>query len=300
MFANIKQKKQLKSASRKFNVTGEKITKAVIFTVLAVYAVSLLYPFLWMFYNSFKDIGDWRVNVNGLPTKWIFANYSQNLFTYKSAISGFNIPQMFLLSIGLTLAGTFLTVFFSTSAAYVVSKYDFWGKKLLYSIAVFVIVVPIVGTLPAKLQIMQSLGLYDNLVGMLFLYSSAFGMNFILLHGYFANISWSYAEAAFIDGASDVDVFFRIMLPMGKGAVIAVAILQSIGIWNDYSTPLLFLPSMTTLAVGLDELQKSAIGTADYPTLFAAITVAVLPVITLFIAFQKTIIANTVAGGLKG
>ncbi len=269
-----------------------------IFLVFVVYGMTLLYPFLWFLANSFKDKTEWLTNKFGLPAAFTFRNYTSNVFQY-SASTGYTIAEMFPLSIFITVTGTVLSVMFSSMAAYVVSKYRFVGRQLIYSVAIFVIVVPLVGTLPAKIQIMQFMQLYDTIPGLLFLYSGAFGLNFVLMHGFFESLSWSYAEAATIDGANDFDIFFKIMLPLSKGPIVSVAILQMISIWNDYSTPLIFLPSMTTLAVGLNELQTACMGKYDYPSMFAAIIIATTPVIVLFICFHRTIIANTVAGGLK-
>ena len=280
-------------------VETSKIIVWIIFFVFLVYAITLIYPFVWFLFNSFKDKTEWLTNKFSLPGSPTFKNYTTNVMQYTSS-TGYNIAQMFSLSLVITLVGTVLAVLASCMAAYVVSRYDFKAKQVIYAIAVFVIVVPLVGTLPAKIQLMQTIGLYDTLPGLFFLYSGAFGLNFILLHGFFENISWSYAEAAYIDGANDFTVFFKVMLPLSKGPVVSVGILQLISIWNDYSTPLIFLPSMTTLAVGLDELQKACIGKYDYPSMFAAIVIATTPVIVLFACFQKTIIENTVAGGLKG
>jgi ABC-type glycerol-3-phosphate transport system permease component len=132
----------------------------------------------------------------------------------------------------------------------------------------------------------------------MFLYSGCFGFNFILLHGAFSTVSWTYAEAVEVDGAGRLTVFFRIMLPICKGPIVAVAVLQAIGLWSDYSAPFLFMRSTLTLAVGLQALQDEITG--NFPAMFSAIITAVLPMIILYGCFQKTIMKNTVAGGLKG
>jgi len=161
-------------------------------------------------------------------------------------------------------------------------------------------VVPLVGTLPALFRLMESLGLLNTFPGILILYSSSYGMSFLLLYGFFKSLSWSYAEAAFIDGAGHFGVFFRIMLPIAKPALIAVAIISGIGVWNDYGTPYIFLRDYPTLAVGIQEMVRRARFDQNFPVLFAAMLIAVTPIILLFAAFQKIIMANTIAGGLKG
>ena len=161
-------------------------------------------------------------------------------------------------------------------------------------------VVPIVGTLPAQVRFMEFLGLEDSVIGVLFLYSGAFGFNFILLNASFESVSWSYAEAAQMDGASHFGIFFKVMIPMCRGPIISCCVLQAIALWNDYSTPFLFMSSHKTLAVGLQSIQYELQIYGQYPLVFAAMIISIVPVLILFACFQKKIMENTVAGGLKG
>ncbi len=281
-------------AKRKFSVY--KTVKPVMFCVFVIYSISLLVPFGWMLMSSFKSVGEFNSgNIFGFPTEWTFGNIVDVM---SLEIEGQTIGNMLLMSVITTILGTVISVGLSTVSAYVVAKYNFPGKKLILGLAIFTMVVPIVGTLPAQVQMLETFGMMDSLVGVLFLYSGCFGFNFIMLHSSFQTISWSYAEAAQIDGANRFQIMFRIMLPLAKGPIIAICILQAIVLWNDYSTPFLFMSSHKTLAVGLQELQASH--TSEYPLVFSAVMVAVIPIVILFAIFQKTIIRNTVAGGLKG
>ena len=271
----------------------------IAFIVFALYSLSLLFPFIWMLLNSFRSVGEWQSIVNfkdfwGLPKTWDFSNYL-------TILKENNVFEMILYSVILTVLGTIVNVFFSACAAYVLAKYNFPGKKLIYGLAIFAMVVPIVGTLPAQVSFMEFLHLDDTVIGVLFLYSGAFGFNFILLYSSFSSVSWSYAEAAQMDGGGNFTIFFKVMIPMCKGPIISCCILQAIALWNDYSTPYLFLNSHPTLAVGLQQLQKEFIGQGGkYPLVFASMILSILPVLILYACFQKKIIENTVAGGLKG
>ena len=276
-----------------------KAIKWVVFVIFVLYALSLLTPFLWMFMSSFKSKGEYNLgNVFGFPTQWEFNNLLEVL---KFEIQGQAVWSMLLLSIATTVLGTVINIGLSAISAYCVSKYKFPGRKIIYGAAIFTMIVPIIGTLPAQVKMMENFHMMDSLVGVLFLYSGCFGFNFIMLYGAFETISWSYAEAAQIDGANRFQIMFRVMLPIAKGPIIALCILQSIIYWNDYSTPFLFMNSYKTLAVGLQSLQNEMINREqDYPMVFSAVMVAVIPIMVLFACFQKTIIKNTVAGGVKG
>ena len=273
-----------------------KVVKWIVFAIFVLYAISLLAPFLWMLLNTFKSNGEYNAgNFFGFPKEWKFDNIIEVL---KFEIQGQTVLSMLLMSIVTTVLGTVINVGLSAISAYCVAKYNFPGKKLILGAAIFTMVVPIVGTLPAQVKMMDFLRINNSLIGVLFLYSGCFGFNFIMLHSSFETISWSYAEAAQIDGANRFQILFRVMLPLAKGPIIAVSILQAIVIWNDYSTPFLFMGNLKTLGIGLQKLKTAAIG--NYPLQFAGVMVAVIPIAILFACFQKTIIKNTVAGGLKG
>ena len=289
------------NVSKKKNY-GLKIGMIIAFIIFALYSLSLLFPFVWMVINSLRDVNEWQQTVSfndywSLPKIWDFSNYSEIL---KTEIDGNSILSMIIYSVILTVGGTVINVFFSACAAYVIAKYEFPGKRIIFALAIFAMVVPIVGTLPAQVKFMETLGLDDSIVGVLFLYSGAFGFNFILLLSSFESISWTYAEAAQMDGAGHFGIFFKVMIPMCKGPIIACCILQAITLWNDFSTPFLFMNSTPTLAVGLQIIQEEFTSGGEYPLVFAAMIISILPVLILYACFQKKIIENTVAGGLKG
>ncbi len=287
--------------SHRFYSTPAKIILWVIFVIFSVYAFTLIFPFAWMFVNSFKTNQEFFTNVWALPQSFSFRNYTSVLgYNMQTSAGTFNITHMFLLSVGITLAATVINTLLSTMAAYVIARYKFRGRNLLYSVALFTLIMPIVGTLPAQFRLMQNLGLYNSIIGILILYSGSFGFTFFIMHGYFKNISPTYAEAAFVDGASDFQVFLRIMLPMAKPIMISLAIIYGIGIWNDYITPSIYLKNYPTLAVGIRYLTQTMVSTGAYAEMFATMIISIVPILAIFIAFRNTIMENMVAGGLKG
>ena len=272
--------------------------KWVVFIVFLIYAITLLFPFIWMIINSFRTGAEFDDNIFGWPKAFNGKNFIEVINT---KIDGQTIGNMILMSVIITVLGTFINVFLSAIAAYCVAKFKFPGRNVIYAVAIFTMIVPIVGTLPAQVQMMDLFHLSgeNGLLGVLFLYSGCFGFNFILLYSAFVSVSDSYIEAASIDGASRFKTFFKIVLPQAKGSIVACAVLQALALWNDYSTPLLYLPrGHTTLAVGLNSIQSEAQG--NYPMMFATMLIAIIPVLILYLIFQKKIIESTNAGGLKG
>lgn len=273
----------------------ERIILGIIFIIFTIYAISLVFPFAWSFVNSFKTSAEFFQvdSVWKLPETWMVSNYTNVLKQY-------DIGRMFLRSIYITVAGTVLAVLMSAATAYVVSKYQFKFRNVIYITAITVMVIPTVGSLSATFKLVTDIGLYNNMILFPIMYAGGFGFGFLLLYAYFKGISWTYAEAAFVDGASDFDVFFKVMLPQAKPALVALGIIQGINIWNDFFGPFMFIPEKKTLAVGLQDLVNIMQYRAEWPMMFAAMIISALPIIIVFIIFQKTIMENTVAGGLKG
>jgi len=278
---------------------SEKVLFVVMFIIFVIFAISFIFPFIWVIVNAFKPASEYVSNP-GLPTSWTFDNFIE-AFTYKStATRNYNIFQMLGMSVIIAGCGTVVTVFTSSCAAYVLAKYKFPGRSVIWAVVIFSLIVPIVGSLPSQIQLMKNLGLDGTIIGCIFLYSGGFGMNFMLLYSFFKSLSWTYVEAARIDGASDFRIFFQIIIPMAKGPIVAISIIQLIGLWNDYLTPSIYLPKMPTIAVGLKYLSDNMIQKGNYTMLFATIILTLLPIMILFMCFSKTIMENTSVGGLKG
>lgn len=277
-----------------------KLQKAVIglfFVLFVLYAVSLIFPFLWTLYNSFKTNREFFAEggVWSLPQQWLASNYVKVWNEY-------NMVTYFWNSIKLTAIGTAISVLSAAMASYIVAKYDFKLKRVIYITAISVMLIPAIGSISALYKFMNETGMYNTHFGIILLYSSGLGLNFIVLYGFFLGVSWSYAEAAFVDGASDWQVFTKVMIPQAMPALGAVSIITGIGLWNDYFTPWMFLADKDkfTLALGLRQIVLEQAYAADWPKMFAAMIVATVPILIVYGLFQKTLIENTVAGGLKG
>lgn len=290
---------------------SQKIVFGVMSGIFALYSFSLLAPFVWILINSFKDTSSFMesaINGGGMsfPKAWHFKNYYDALIGFKISVGSgdsakeVNLLIMFVNSIVFTATTTALEVFFSAATAYVLAKYNFPGKKIIFGMVLVSMVVPIVGTLPVMYQFMGDIHLRDTLPGLWVIYVSGFGFGFLLLNGHFKGVSWTYAEAAQIDGANSFQIFFKVMLPLSVPQLISLAIVTSITYWNDYGTPKIYMPSMPTVAVGLDSLMIEIKKTSNYPLMFSCMLVAITPILIVFCIFQKTIIENMVAGGIKG
>lgn len=191
-------------------------------------------------------------------------------------------------------------VIWPLAAGYILSKYDFKGKKLFMAVNLFVMTVPFVGTLPAALRLSKALGRYDNLLLQVVLAGNPFGFAFLLYYGAFKGISKTYSEAAFLDGASQFTVMFRIIVPMVLPTAVAQYLMSFITSWNDYMTVITWLPSYPNLAFGMFIFQTEAqrYG-AGMPHILSGFVIVAIPTSALWIAGQKLITSKMMVGGLK-
>ena len=271
--------------------TGETIVLWVVFILLALYAASLLYPFIYLFFGSFKGALEFRKNPLGMPENW-------NTKNYKLIFDNYNMGEMFFNSITLTFGNTIVSMLLSCMAAYVLSKYRFKCNEFVYTAVIVASMIPTVAALPATYKLMSDTGLMDSYVGMILLQCGAFGGSFMYLHAYFKGIPWSYAESAMLDGASELRVFFTIMIPLARKSILTFSIIRFLGFWNDYWLPSLFYSEHPTVAVGLSQISAKVANRND-PVLFAAMIISVVPVLIFYTAFQKQLMGNTIGGGLK-
>lgn len=278
---------------------AEKIIMWVAFAIFMLYAITLVYPFIWMLMNSFKNQVAFVQDVWGFPKEWMFSNYVE---VFNLEYKQFTLLQIFINTLFYTLVSASLTVLVPAFTAYVYSKYKFKLRALCMAIVIITISVPVVGGEAATLKILINLKLYNNWYwGLFIMAASGFGGNFLMIRAAIDNTSWTYAEAAFIDGASDLKVMIRIMLPMVTPIMTILFIMGLIGSWNGYMAVYLYCPSWPTIGIALKQFVDN-IGSADgsYPKVFSAMAITLLPVIILFLCFQKTIMNNFTLGGLKG
>ena len=285
-----------KSTEGYFKKRGkEKVFSWIVFVIFTIYVLSLLYPFVWILLNSFRDVKVFAANPNAFGGLTI-ANYKAALATTDDGTSMF---KMFFNSLLISTVSTLITVITSSCTAYIMSKFKFRGRSILYGVIIFSMILPIVGSTPSIVRIFKEMNIFNTYFALFFLYSGGMGNNFILLYSFYKGISWEYAEAAYIDGASEFRVFISIMVPLALPAVTSIAVLTWIGLWNEYVMPRVLLPGEPTLAVGLYTLTVKLLD-SNRPQLFASVVIALIPIVAVFSIFQKTIMTNTVAGGLKG
>ena len=274
----------------------EKVVFAIAFIIFVLYAFTIFYAFAFLIISALKTNEEFVMHMFELPKQWLFGNFVSAF--EKLQVRRTNMWGMLVNSAWYTVGGTLLSVGCATTLSYVVSKYSFFGKNLIYAISIVVLVLPIVGSLPATYKLVMGLGL-DNSPFYLIVFTSGFGFNFIVLYGFFQNLSWSYAEAAYIDGCTHSQTFFKIVLPLLKPIISTMVILNSLAFWNDYLLPSLILTDKKLLTLPLSTYSFYGTYSADYGTIMAGLLLCVLPILILYVILQKQIIGGVVAGAVK-
>lgn len=302
MSTNIIRKKQCKSLENKSN-TGFRVAG---FIILAVQSIALIYPLLWILMSSFKGIFEFSENIFGLPQKWEIANYTTAFTNLWVPVKNTRvyIEQMFLNSIVYALLYTILPTLANCFVAYACAKYHGVFGKIIHATVVLMLTVPIIGGLSSGLQMAMWLGTYDNMLFSVLLQLQPQGTSFLIFYATFKGISWEFAEAGIVDGASHFKILTSIMIPLARNTLFALMLVKFIALWNDWQTALIWFPSYPTISYGLYRFSNTNAGTgntmAGIPVQFSACVMAAAPMIVLFIIFKKKLIGNLSMGGLKG
>ncbi|MGN6743955.1 MAG: carbohydrate ABC transporter permease [Amnibacterium sp.] len=266
----------------------------VLYIVLIVIAIIYIFPFLIELATSFKtEVDATNDPVNLVPPTWTAAAY-----TYLFSQSDF--PLWFANSAIVTVAVTVGRTLFDSAAGYALARLQFRGRGVLYAGLVAVMAVPGVVLLIPKFLVINQLGMYDSYSGMIVpLIADAAGV--FIMKNFFESIPVAVEEAARIDGASTVRLFWSVILPMARPALVTIIILSFQGSWNELAHFIVSSssPDLYTLTKGVASLSSGQLGAAKrYPVQLGAAAIMTIPVAILFIVFQKRI-TNTATGAVK-
>ena len=267
----------------------------VLFYILLV-ALALVYilPFIIQIATSFKTDAEATAN----PLSLIPATLTNA--SYRKLFLNSDFPVWFKISIIVTIAVTAGRVFFDSLAGYALSRIEFRGRNVIFALLMAVMSVPAVVLLIPKFLIIKTLGIYDSYAGMIFpLLVDASGV--FIMRNFFESIPRSVEEQAMIDRAGTFRIFWSVVLPMARPALVTISILSFQGSWNELSHFIVSTQSseLTTLTKGVASLASGQLSAGNqYPVKLAAAVIMTIPVAILFFIFQKKIM-NTSEGSVK-
>ncbi len=260
--------------------------------IIVVFALVNLFPVYWLFTSSLKNSSD----VVKMPPDW-FPN-PITLENYKDVFRSQPALRWAFNSLVVSIATTVLVILFSSMAAYAFSKLNFKGKNLIYIVFISSLMLPKEVMIVPLFRITQKFKMVNSLNGMIWPnVATAFGV--FMLKGFFDSIPDSLREAAVIDGANELQIFRRVMLPIIKPGIGALFILSFVQIWNDYLWQLVVgqQKEMKTLMVGISTLMQDL--NPNFAYKMAGATVAAIPMLVIFVFFQKYFTKGISIGGVK-
>ena len=273
----------------------------IISVILWLWTLALAFLFVYGIVISLMDGFEYSLNPSGMKMQFKFSNYIEAFKSIEYSVMGRTITffKMFCNTIWYSAGVTILRLVATALAAYCVAKVKFKGRLIIYYIVLFQMMLPTYGSEVSYMMWIRQLGMYDSPLYLLANFAGH-GSWFLLMYSCFKGVPDTYAESAKIDGANEFQVFFRVMLPFGKGIMVAMFIMLFMSTWGDYATPLLYLPSYPTLSTGLFRYKTLAGYTLDIPIYFAGLLFTSIPVVVVFLIFHKTLMENKTLGGLKG
>jgi N-acetylglucosamine transport system permease protein len=254
--------------------------------VLSLWALLVVLPLLWTVYTSFKTSREILTDPFGLPQTPQLENYSR---AWQEA----KIGEYFLNTLVVVGAALVIVMLLGAMCAYVLARFRFPGNRIIYFGMVAGLTFPIFLAVVPLFFVLKNMGLLDGrmgLVGVILAYV-AFALPFTVffLHSFFAGLPDEISEAAAIDGAGDFRTFFQVMLPMAKPGLASVAIFNFLGLWNQYLLPLVLNTDRRNyvLAQGLVNLQAQQGYKVDWGGMFASVVITVIPVLVVYVIFQR-------------
>jgi len=265
--------------------------------ILILWTVLVIYPVAWTLLGALKDNQQVMLNkpwsLPEAPLLW--TNYSYVWETY-------HFGGYFLNSAVITAFSTLLALLLSATTAYVLARYRFTGSRILYSVYISSMMIPMILGLIPLFFLLNDLSLINTRTGLILVYSiSALPFGIFVLTGFFKTLPRELEEASYMDGASHYSVFFQIMLPLARPGLISIGIMNVLNIWNEYILGTVFVndPAKYTLPVGIAVMQAEMQYRTEWGPLFAGLVLSMIPVIVLYALFQRQITSGITAGAIK-
>jgi N-acetylglucosamine transport system permease protein len=271
--------------------------KIVFYALLFLWGISVLYPLLWTFFDALKNNEQFFFN-----KPWSLPEFPLLWSNFSYVWSRYNFSTYFVNSLIVTGGSTMLGLLLSATTAYVLARYKFRGSNALYLLYIASMMIPFVLALIPLFFLMNSMGLINTKIGLICVYASsvlAFGI-FVLV-GFYKSLPKELEEAAIVDGASHYGTFFKVMLPLSQPGLITIAIVNILNIWNEYivGTILVNDPKQYTMPVEIGIMQIEMQYRSEWGPLFAALLITMVPVLLVYIFFQRQIASGITAGAVK-
>jgi raffinose/stachyose/melibiose transport system permease protein len=259
---------------------------------LLAFAGFAVLPGIFTVFASFKSLFDFYNSPLGWPEVWLWQNY---VSVWKEA----GIPQAALNSVIVVGVSVPLILFFASTTAYGLARFQFRGNAVIYYLFLAGLIIPIQLTILPLVQIDKKLGLINTYAGLILPYAgNHLAFPVFMLTGFLKTIPTELRDAALIDGASEYQVFWKIIAPLMRPALATIAILNLVSIWNDFFFPLIVSPKIPTLQVAVYNLL--GVYSTQWGQVFAGVVTGAIPLLVAYLMLTRQFIAGLSAGAVKG
>lgn len=269
------------------------IKATILYVLLAVLCFVFLMPIVWVIFSSFKTAGE----LFAWPPKLIGDH--PTISNYILALEEGDFVRYFINTVFVAVTATFLTVVVNVMAGYVFAKYHFKGDKVLFAMVMVTLMIPLEVIMIPIFKVIVATQLYNSQWGLI-IPAIASPTAMFLVRQYYLPIPDALMESARIDGASELQILIKIMLPVAKPIISVLCIFSFMWRWNDYLWPKLVINSKTKYTLQLALANFSGEYSVDWNSLLAMSVISMIPVLIVFVTLQKYIIGGMTAGGVKG
>lgn len=278
--------------------TKRKVTNVLAMAGLIIIFIAYMFPFIMVVINSLKQKRD----IIKSPFSWLFTIKGLSFDNFVKAFTQMDFINAFKNSLIVTVSATFFVTIFAAMLAYYIVRHNNGISKITFALMVASMIIPFQAIMIPLVSIYGgTLNVLNHRITLIFMHTGfSMAMSVFMFHGFIkGNVPMALEEAAYIDGCTHSQTFFKIVLPLLKPIISTMVILNSLAFWNDFLLPSLVLTDKKLLTLPLSTYSFYGTYSADYGTIMAGLLLCVIPILVLYIVLQKQIIGGVVAGAVK-
>lgn len=283
---------------KKIGGTKRKVQNVIAMAVLIVIFIAYMFPFLMVLINSLKQKRD----IIKSPFSWLFTIKGLSFDNFVNAFNQMDFLNAFKNSLIVTVSATVLVTILGTMLAYYIVRHNNKISKITFALMVASMIIPFQAIMIPLVSIYGgTLNILNHRITLIFMHTGfSMAMSVFMFHGFIkGNVPIALEEAAYIDGCTHTQTFFKIVFPLLKPTISTMVILNAMSFWNDFLLPSLVLTDKKLLTLPLSTYSFYGTYSADYGTIMAGLLLCVIPIMILYVALQKQIIGGVVAGAVK-
>lgn len=276
----------------------KKVTNLISMIVLVVVFIAYMFPFIMVVINSLKQKRD----IIKSPFSWLFTIKGLSFDNFVKAFTQMDFLNAFKNSLIVTASATIFVTLLAAMLAYYIVRHNNLISKITFALMVASMIIPFQAIMIPLVSIYGgTLNILNHRLTLIFMHTGfSMAMTVFMFHGFIrGNVPAALEEAAYIDGCTHTQTFFRIVLPLLKPIISTTVILNALAFWNDFLLPSLVLTDKKLLTLPLSTYSFYGTYSADYGTIMAGLLLCVVPILILYVVLQKQIIGGVVAGAVK-